>query len=114
MRVIVQYNQTAFPPLLSMCIHDAPHRRMHVKVIQQYREFIRTACTQAGIALPISTPVDLTVMFVNPSTPDLGNAYLALEQALDGKTLKGGGIVEDDGLIQKVTMSKFMNQKPKK
>jgi hypothetical protein len=54
------------------------------------------------------------VFFVNPSTPDLGNAYLALEQALDGSTLKAPGIVTDDGLIQKVTMSKYFPQGKKK
>ncbi len=114
MRVIVKYDQSTHPPMLTMFIHDAPHRRMHVKVIQQYREFIRDACTNAGIRTPIADPIDLSVMFVNPATPDLGNAYLALEQAMDGQTLKGPGIVEDDGLIQKVTMSKYFPGKPKK
>jgi hypothetical protein len=114
MKIIASYDRQAFPPLLSMYIHDAPHRRMHFRVIQQYREFIRDACTKAGIVTPIATPLDLNVMFVNPSSPDMGNIYLALEQAMDGKTLKGPGIVEDDGLIQKVTMVKFFNQPKKK
>ncbi len=100
--------------MLTMFIHDAPHRRMHVRVIQQYREFIRDACTNAGITMPIGEPMDLSLMFVNPASPDLDNLLTALYQALDGATLKGGGIVEDDGLIQKVIMSKYYPGKPKK
>ena len=107
MKIIASYAATADPPLLSLAIHDAPHRRMHIKTIQQYRGFIREAMAKIGVTKPIDVPIDLHVFFVNPSTPDLGNAYLALEQALDGATLKGPGIVTDDGLIQKVTMSKF-------
>jgi hypothetical protein len=114
MKIIVQYDRVSFPPILSLVVHDAPHRRMHVRVIQQYREFIREACTKAGIVTPIDIPIDINVMFVNPASPDMGNMYLALEQAMDGKTLKGPGIVDDDSLIQKVTMVKFFNQKPKK
>jgi hypothetical protein len=37
-----------------------------------------------------------------------------LEQALDGATLRSPGIVTDDGLIQKVTMSKYFPQGKKK
>jgi Holliday junction resolvase RusA-like endonuclease len=103
-----------FPPLLRMSLHDAPHRRMHVATIQQYREDLRIALTKIGVKTPITVPIDLEIAFVNPSTPDLGNAYLALEQAMDGKTLKGPGIVADDSLISKVTMFKFFTEKPKK
>ena len=66
------------------------------------------------MALPIPHPIDLDVLFVNPATPDLGNAYLALEQALDDKTLTKPGIVIDDSLIQKVTMAKYFPAPPKK
>ena len=41
-------------------------------------------------------------------------AHAALEQALDDKTLTKPGIVVDDSLIQKVTMSKYFPGGPKK
>ena len=114
MKIIANYYASEHPPLLRLAVHDAPHRRMHIQTIQQYRNFIREACARAGIVTPMDHPIDLSVLFVNPSTPDLGNAYLALEQALDGATLKAPGIVTDDGLIQKVTMSKYFPQGKKK
>jgi|SRR5215467_13484530 len=114
MKIIASYAANQHPPVLTLAIHDAPHRRMHIRMIAQYREFIRLACSRAGIATPMDHPIDLSVFFVNPSTPDLGNAYLALEQALDGSTLKAPGIVTDDGLIQKVTMSKYFPEGKKK
>ena len=113
MKVIAQYVATAHPPLLSLYIHDAPHRRMHFRTIQQYREFIRQACTDAGIVTPIDVPVDLDVLFCNPSSPDMDNLLTALFQALDGATLKGPGILTDDGLIQRVRMSKMWPPKKK-
>ena len=114
MKIIASYAATADPPLLSLAIHDAPHRRMHVRTIQEYRKFIHAACLRAGMEMPIKHPIDLHVLFVDPSTPDLGNAYLALEQALDDKTLTKPGIVFDDSLIQKVTMMKFFPAGKKK
>jgi hypothetical protein len=114
MKIIANYVATAHPPLLNLFIHDAPHRRMHIKVIQQYRVFLREAMARIGVTKVIDEPIDLHVLFVNPATPDLGNAYLALEQALDGSTLTKPGIVTDDSLIQEVRMSKFFPAKPKK
>ena len=106
MKIIAQYAATD-PPLLSLYIHDAPHRRMHIKTIQQYRVFIRAALAKIGIDQIIDQPIDLYVLFISPSSPDLGNVYLALEQALDNTTLTKPGVIEDDALIQKVTMAKF-------
>jgi len=114
MKIIASYAANQHPPVLTLAIHDAPHRRMHIRMIAQYRVFIRRACSRAGIAAPMAHPIDLSVFFVTRSTPDLGNAYLALEQALDGSTLKAPGIVTDDGLIQKVTMSKYFPEGKKK
>lgn len=114
MKIIAKYILGLEPPLLQLWIHDAPHRRMHVRVIQQYRVFLHEAIRKTGVALPIDHAIDLDVLFVNPATPDLGNAYLALEQALDDKTLTKPGIVVDDSLIQKVTMSKYFPGGPKK
>lgn len=116
MKIIAKYIGTAEPPVLMLWIHDAPHRRMHRAVLQQYREALYRAIRAAGLgdSLPIAHPIDLDVLFVNPSTPDLGNAYLALECAMDDATLKKPGIVKDDSLIQKVTMSKFFPGPAKK
>ena len=114
MKIIAKWFPMLEPPLLQLFVHDAPHRRMHVRVIQQYRVFLHDAILKLGIKLPIEHDIELDVMFINPATPDLGNAYLALEQALDDKTLTKPGIVVDDSLIQKVTMSKFFNGPAKK
>ena len=113
MKVIAHYTATSFPPLLSLSIHDAPHRRMHIRTIQQYREFIRIACDAAGIRTPIDVPIDLDVLFCNPSSPDMDNLLTALFQALDGSTLKKPGILVDDELVQRVRMSKLWPPKKK-
>jgi hypothetical protein len=85
---------------------------MHIAVIKMYRqclyEAIQKAALKKGVDLPISWPVDLQILFVNPSSPDLGNLFLALEQALDGKTLsKNNTVLEDDSLVSEVTMAKL-------
>jgi hypothetical protein len=107
MRCIASYDDRRYPPLLSLSIHDAPHRRMHVATIQQYRGVLYRACQLAKIKLPIARAIDLNVVFVNPSSPDLGNVYLALERALDGKTLKKPAVLEDDSQISAVRMMKL-------
>lgn len=99
MKIIADYDRTVHPPLLRLYIHDAPHRRMHIKVIQQYRVALRAAMQKIGIKNVIMNQIALWVLFVNPSSPDLGNLYLALEQALDHTTLTKPGIVMDDSLI---------------
>lgn len=116
MKIIAKYHALYDPPLLQLWIHDAPHRRMHIKTIQHYRKVLYEAVrhTSVGNHMPIQHDIELDVLFVNPSTPDLGNAYLALEQALDHTTLTKPGIVEDDSLIQKVTMAKYFNADAKK
>jgi hypothetical protein len=116
MKVIAKYHALYDPPLLQLWIHDAPHRRMHIKTIQAYRKVLYEAVrhTSIGAKLPIDHDIDLDVLFVNPSTPDLGNAYLALEQALDDMTLTKPGVVLDDSQIQKVTMSKYFPGERKK
>jgi len=100
MKIIVKLDEEKFPPLLSFVIYDAPHKRMHAKILQQYREFLRMACWRVGIDTPIDGPVDLSVNFVNPTSPDLDNLLAALYRALDGKALSGPGILTDDGNIQ--------------
>lgn len=116
MKILAKYHALYDPPLLQLWIHDAPHRRMHIRTIQEYRKELYEAVSHTSIGrnLPICFPIELDVLFVNSSTPDLGNAYLALEQALDHTTLTKPGIVEDDSLIQKVTMAKYFNADAKK
>lgn len=103
MKIIAQYAGTAHPPVLSLYIHDAPHRRMHLRVIEAYRNDLRKALAKIGITDVIEHQIELWVLFVNPSSPDLGNLYLALEQAMDDKTKLGGnagpGMIRDDSLI---------------
>lgn len=108
MRVVAKYFPEKHPPLLQLFIFNAPHRRMHLAVIKQYRQILYDACKAAGMELPIGHPVDLAVLFIEPSSPDNGNLYLALEQALDGGTLsKSNAVLVDDGLISKTTISKY-------
>lgn len=108
MRILVEYIPTMHPPLLRLSIFDAPHRRMHDRVIQQFRQVIFDACVAKGVPVPIEHPIDLSIIFINPSSPDLGNLYLALERALDGGTWsKKNAVLIDDSLVSKVTMSKF-------
>ena len=116
MKVIAKYHALYDPPLLQLWIHDAPHRRMHIKVIQQYRKFLYEAVrhTSIGRHLPIDHDIDLDVLFVNGASPDLGNLYLALEQALDDKTLTKPGVILDDSQIQRVVMAKYTNVEAKK
>ena len=99
MRVIAKIDGKTVPATLIFIIHGAPHRRMHVRMIQAYREEIRAACDAAGINTPIDTTVDLMVHFIDPCSPDYDNLLAALYQAMDGATLKGPGILTDDSLI---------------
>jgi hypothetical protein len=100
MRSIVEYKERPNDvPLLRIYAHDAPHRRQHYQVIQKFREELVRAAQAANIKIPITHPVELYVLFVNPSSPDIDNAIVALYRALDGTSLKGPAILEDDGLI---------------
>jgi Holliday junction resolvase RusA-like endonuclease len=99
MRVIAKMDGTTVPATFHLIVHGAPHRRMHVRMIQQYREEIRRACDAAAISTPIDTTVDLSVMFIDPTSPDYDNLLCALYQAMDGATLKKPGILTDDRLI---------------
>lgn len=109
MKIVAEYDGTRPIPMLSLWIHDAPHRRMHVRTIQQYRIALRCALAKIGIMHVIDHPIELDVLFVDPSTPDLGNAYLALEQAMDHSTLTKPGIIKDDSLIVGQRTRKFFN-----
>jgi len=107
MKIFIEYSLTTFPPCLSLYIHGAPHRRVPISVLQDYRAKLKTACDGIGLTTPLWAPIDLKVTFVDPTSPDLDNLLTALYRALDGKSLKGPGILVDDGLIHRVTMLKF-------
>lgn len=99
MRAIVSIDGKTVPATLNIILHGAPHRRMHIRMIQQLREEIRRACDAAGIPTPIDTTVDLSVLWIDPTSPDYDNLLMALYQAMDGATLKGPGILTDDSNI---------------
>ena len=110
MRIIAELKKDQNPPLLRLFVHEAPHRRQHRAILQKYREELVRACEASGIELPIDYPIDLWVMFINPCSIDLGNAYLALEQAMDANSLKGPSVLTDDSLIYGLTACKFYPQ----
>jgi hypothetical protein len=107
MKIIAKLDERKFPPIFRLVIYDAPHRRVHWRIIQEYRGFLRDACTRAGILTPMDHPIDLYVNFVNPTSPDSDNLLTALYRAMDGKTMKGPGILTDDGLINHDRIWKF-------
>jgi hypothetical protein len=113
MKIIPRLDEATFPPILHLVIYDAPHYRVHWRVIQDYREQLRAAMTRAGIMTPIEGPIDVYVNFVFPTSPDNGSLYTALERAMDGKTLKPPGILLDDAQIQATRIMKFLHP-PKK
>lgn len=104
---MIVYKTDRNPPLLELFIFGAPHRRQHTAVLQKYRDTIIEAAKAAGIKYPIKDQIDLSVLFIHPTSTDLDNLITALYRALDAKSLKKAGLLADDGLIQKVSMAKF-------
>jgi len=107
MKIIAKLDDKRFPPILRLVIYDAPHRRVHHRIIQEYRGFLHKAFATAKIATPIDHPIDLYVNFVNPTSPDSDNLLTALYRAMDGKTMKGPGILTDDALVNHDRIWKF-------
>jgi hypothetical protein len=107
MRIKLTYYSDRFPPLLSMSIFGCPHYRQDMKTFMIFRKKINEAADKAGISYPIDEPIDLWVLFIDPTTPDLANSLMAVYRAMDGKALKGVSLLTDDGLISHVTMMKF-------
>lgn len=101
MRVFATYREPDGTPLLWLTVHNAPHRRMHHRIIAQYRRVLVEACWKADILIPITEPLEVKVDFIDPTSPDLCNLYLALTRAMDG------AVVLDDSLIQKQETSKL-------
>lgn len=99
MRVFIDRLEQPHVPLLRMFIHNAPHRRQHRQVIRQYREVLREAFEAIGMKTPYPGLIDLSLIFVNPTSPDYDNLLTALFQALDGRALGCKGILKDDSQI---------------
>jgi len=97
------------PPTLRVFVHGAPHRRMHRAVLQQYRRELWAAAKAAGLRMPIRHNVELTITYINPSSPDLDNLITSTFQALDGKCGKGPTVLADDRLIVFVKMGIMWN-----
>jgi Holliday junction resolvase RusA-like endonuclease len=111
-KIFLKYDEQQFPPLLTLYIHGAPHRRQDKAVLKAYRDAIWQAAKDQGIFKPIDVPIDLRVTFIDPTSPDLDNILTALYRVLDGKALKGPSLLTDDGLIQAVNMMKFYPNGP--
>jgi Holliday junction resolvase RusA-like endonuclease len=103
----MKYDESLHPPLLTMFVHGAPHRRIDNAVINQYRVALIAAARQAKIEIPIDMAIDLDVYFIDPTSPDLDNLITALYRALDGRVTSRPGVIADDSLIQRVRMSKL-------
>lgn len=110
----IKWNSKVFPPVLSLSIWGAPHRRQEDEVLIKYREELYFSCVTAGVPVPISDVVDVNLYMVDPTTPDLDNLLTAFYRAVDAKALSGPSIMNDDGLIQKVTIMKFYPNGPTK
>jgi hypothetical protein len=112
---ILWNGRSNFLPLLEFQIHGAPHKRQHRAVIQKYREDLYSlASRRLKIVLPIDYPLQVSVLFTNPNSPDIDHLVEALYMALDGKTLEGPSILVDDRLIQGIYADKYYPHEPTK
>ena len=93
-----QTGETDARRLLTAYIHGAPHRRIHRKILEQYRVELWRAAQEAGLE-QIKHNISLSAYFIDPTGPDLDNLITALFQALDGKTGKGPTLLKDDRQI---------------
>jgi len=107
MKVKLQYNTEAFPPILTVSVFGSPHYRQDMRTFMKYRREINRAADEAKICYPIEGPIDLWICFIDPTSPDLANCLMAFYRAVDKKALKGVSLMEDDGLFSKVTMMKL-------
>lgn len=110
----VRFNRTIFPPELTLSVHGAPHRRQEDEVLIEYRKKLVAACLSVGMRIPYEDVVDVNLLMVDPTTPDLDNLLTAFYRAVDAKALEGPSILADDGLIQKITIMKFYPNPPSK
>jgi Holliday junction resolvase RusA-like endonuclease len=78
-----------------------------MKIIYQYREELVEAAMASNIALPINYALEVEVLFVSPSSPDLDNLVMCFMRAMDGSSHSKITVLKDDGLIQSIKASKF-------
>jgi hypothetical protein len=120
MKCILEIDNEPFPALLKLFIFGAPHVRQMdqtpsgIWLLQTYRSELIASAKKIQLKTPIDYPIDLYALFIDPTTPDLDNLIMALYQAMDAKAFKGPSLLSDDGMIQKVTMSKFYPNGPVK
>lgn len=100
MRTIVEYIQRHGDlPLLRFYIHGAPHRRMHWRIIDRYREELVDAAKAAKIPIPIKHPVAVSALFIDPTSCDLDNLITGLWRAIDGSCHTKPTVLADDSLV---------------
>ena len=120
MKCIMEFDKKDYLPVLKLYIFGAPHCRQLDVIHKAFRETLIREAKKIKLKIPIDYPIDLYVVFIDPTTPDLDNLIDALYRALDAKAslktvkYKGESILTDDGLIQKVIMSKFYPNGPLK
>jgi hypothetical protein len=117
-----EYLQDRSPPLLRLTIHGAPHRRITAPgplataqesraaaaIIDSYRVCLVLAGRRVGIFQPIQESIDLELTFIEPTSPDMDNLYVAFCQAADGGRFFGKkALLHDDSLISRVTLQKM-------
>lgn len=108
-------------PLLRLTIHGAPHRRTTAPgplatiqesragalILDAYRIALVFAGRKAGIFRPIEEEIDLELTFIEPTSTDMDNLYVAFCQAADGGRVGRHALLYDDSLIQKVMIQKL-------
>lgn len=103
LRTIVEYVERENDlPLLRFYIHNAPHRRQHHRSIAVYRDELVAAAKASNIAIPITVPIAVSALFINPLSPDVDNLVCALWRALDGTSHSKPTVLKDDGLIHAI------------
>ena len=114
MKVIANYDENPHPPLLSLYVHWAPHERSHHRILEVYRRVVYEAIEKVYPGqLPIDHQVDLKVLFVDPTSPDLDHLLVALYMALDGKSKRPGwheAPMTNDDYIFSASMGKMFNE----
>lgn len=116
MKIIVNFNENVFPPTLNLSIFGGVHYRQSMLDHDIYRQELWDAFKRKYPDHDqIDYPIDLEVLFVDPCSPDILNVGMSLYRALDQKAWKGKPtVLSDDGLIQKITASKFYPCGPSK
>ena len=69
MRCRLEYNHPR--RLLTAYIHGAPHRRIHRRILEQYRVELWRAAQEAGLE-PIKHNISLSAYFIEPNRPGPG------------------------------------------